>query len=80
MFECCRRPLSALLLAAVIPAFAADKAKPKPSDDASPSYEQPQPATETLDLTMYQRIREEGLQHSHIMEYASALMDGIGPV
>jgi len=28
---------------------------------------------------MYQRIRDEGLQHSHIMEYASALTDGIGP-
>jgi len=28
---------------------------------------------------MYQRIRDEGLSHSHIMEYASALMDGIGP-
>ena len=28
---------------------------------------------------MYQRIREEGLRHSHVMEYASALMDGIGP-
>jgi hypothetical protein len=39
----------------------------------------PQPAIETIDLTMYQRIRDEGLGHSHIMEYASALMDGIGP-
>jgi carboxypeptidase Q len=38
-----------------------------------------QPATETLDLTMYQRIRDEGLNHSHVMELASALMDGIGP-
>lgn len=28
---------------------------------------------------MYARIREEGLAHSHIMEYASALFDGIGP-
>jgi hypothetical protein len=28
---------------------------------------------------MYQRIREEGLSHSHIMEFASALTDGIGP-
>ena len=28
---------------------------------------------------MYQRIRDEGLTHSHVMEYASALADGIGP-
>ena len=45
----------------------------------SPLTNMPQPATETLDLTMYQRIREEGLSHSHVMEYASGLMDGIGP-
>src|ERR1700689_2582800 len=38
-----------------------------------------QPATESLDLGMYARIREEGLNHSHIMEYASALFDDIGP-
>ena len=51
----------------------------KTSEPSKPSYELPQPAVENLDLTMYQRIREEGLQHSHIMEYASGLMDGIGP-
>ena len=28
---------------------------------------------------MYQQIRYEGLAHSHVMEYASALDDGIGP-
>jgi acetylornithine deacetylase/succinyl-diaminopimelate desuccinylase-like protein len=49
------------------------------SADTTPAWEQPQPATENLDLTMYQRIREEGLLHSHIMEYASALTDDIGP-
>jgi carboxypeptidase Q len=38
-----------------------------------------QPATEALDLGMYTRIRDEGLNHSHVMEYASALFDGIGP-
>jgi carboxypeptidase Q len=60
---------------------AADKKnKDSKAEEASkPSYELPQPATETLDLNMYQRIRDEGLSHSHIMEYASALMDGIGP-
>jgi hypothetical protein len=25
---------------------------------------------EDVDLSMYQRIRDEGIQHSHIMEYA----------
>jgi Zn-dependent M28 family amino/carboxypeptidase len=82
MFDCYRRPLSALLLAAAMPAliaFAADKAKTKSTDDTTPSYEQPQPTVENLDLTMYQRIREEGLMHSHIMEYGSALADDIGP-
>ncbi len=34
---------------------------------------------ETLDLQMYSRIRAEGFQHSHVMEYAAALLDGIGP-
>src|SRR6201987_4679910 len=28
---------------------------------------------------MYQRIRDEGLSPSHVMEIASGLMDGIGP-
>jgi len=56
------------------------KSKESKTDDTSkPSYELPQPAIETLDLTMYQRIRQEGLTHSHIMDYASGLMDGIGP-
>ena len=32
-----------------------------------------------LDLVMYARIRAEGLQHSRVMEYASALDDDIGP-
>jgi hypothetical protein len=44
-----------------------------------PSYELAQPAKEDLDYTMYERIRDEGLAHSHVMEYASALADGIGP-
>jgi carboxypeptidase Q len=38
-----------------------------------------QPAAESIDLNMYQQIREEGLHHPHIMEYASGLFDGIGP-
>jgi peptidase M28-like protein len=38
-----------------------------------------QPATESLDLNAYNAIREEGLDHSHVMDYAGGLMDGIGP-
>ncbi len=73
-----RRTLSLLLAASVVPAFAADKAKPKVEPDV-PAWEQPQPAVENIDYTMYARIREEGFQHSHIMEYGSALADDIGP-
>jgi carboxypeptidase Q len=71
----------AVLLCATLFAFSADKkSKDTKADESSkPSYEQAQPATETLDLAMYQRIRDEGLAHSHVMEYASGLMDGIGP-
>ena len=58
---------------------AENKSKETKPEDSKPSSELPQPATENLDLTMYQRIREEGLGHSHVMEYASGLMDGIGP-
>jgi carboxypeptidase Q len=46
---------------------------------ANDPYAEVQPATETLDLGMYQRIRDEGLNHSHVMEFGTALMDGIGP-
>jgi len=71
----------ALLWCFVFALSAADKKakETKVDDSAKPSYELAQPAGENLDLAMYQRIREEGLQHSHIMEYASALTDGIGP-
>ncbi len=61
--------------------FAADtdKKPAAPKEAPKPSYELPQPQTETIDYTMYGRIRTEALAHSHVMEYASALMDGIGP-
>ncbi|MBB6145477.1 hypothetical protein HNQ77_003438 [Silvibacterium bohemicum] len=73
-----RRTLSLLLIASAVPVFAADKPKAKPEAEV-PAWEQPQPAVETIDYGMYARIREEGLQHSHIMEYGSALADAIGP-
>jgi carboxypeptidase Q len=38
-----------------------------------------QPTTESIDLNMYNAIRVEGLQHSHVMDYAGGLIDGIGP-
>jgi carboxypeptidase Q len=66
------------LLAAAMPLYAADKPKPAPPAALDP-YAEVQPATETLDINMYQRIRDEGLNRSHVMEFASALMDGIGP-
>jgi carboxypeptidase Q len=57
--------------------------KNKPVKQATPAvvdpYTEVQPATETIDLTAYQRIRDEGLNHSHVMDFATALMDGIGP-
>lgn len=71
----------AVLFTLVLFVSAADKkSKESKTDDTNkPSYEMPQPATEALDLNMYQLIRQEGLTHSHVMEYASGLMDGIGP-
>jgi carboxypeptidase Q len=56
-----------------------EKAKPAAIGSPVDPYSEVQPATETLDLAAYQRIRDEGLNHSHVMEFASALMDGIGP-
>ncbi len=56
-----------------------DKKEAAAKEPAKPSYELPQPPTETLDYAAYGNIRTEALSHSHIMEYASALMDGIGP-
>jgi carboxypeptidase Q len=63
-------PIS-LLLAVSLSAFAAEKPAAAPASA--------QPAIETLDLAAIARIRDEGLNHSHIMEYASGLFDDIGP-
>jgi carboxypeptidase Q len=68
-----------LCLALPLSISAADKKKAATPETDKPSYELPQPAKENIDYTMYQRIRDEGLTHSHIMDFASALMDGIGP-
>ncbi len=42
-------------------------------------YYSAQPAAETLDIAMYERIRAEGLNHGKVMQFAGGLMDGIGP-
>ena len=77
--QCSKSRISVgLLLALSLPLSAADKSKNNANTE-QPSYEQPQPQRETLDMNMYQRIRIEGLEHSHVMEYASALDDDIGP-
>ncbi len=72
--------ITALFISFCLPLLSlAQTKKDMPKETLRPSYESPQPATESLDLSMYQRIREEAINHTHVMEYASALMDGIGP-
>src|SRR6202451_4077191 len=66
-----------LCFAIALPTVAADKKTT--AQPSQPSYEMPQPQRENLDLNMYQLIRQEGISHSHVMECASALADGIGP-
>ena len=76
------RVLALALLAAALPLYAANKPKPAPAAAEPPQvdpYAEVQPATESLDLNMYQRIRNEGLNDSHVMEFAGALVDDIGP-
>jgi carboxypeptidase Q len=69
-----------VFLSAALLLHAADKSKPAaPAPVVIDPYAEVQPVTESLDLNMYQRIRDEGLNHSHVMEFATALMDGIGP-
>ncbi|HLV88859.1 MAG TPA: M20/M25/M40 family metallo-hydrolase [Candidatus Sulfotelmatobacter sp.] len=71
--------LASLLCLNFFVSAADKKLKDTKAEESKPSYELPQPSTETLDYGMYQRIRDEGLSHSHVMEFASGLMDGIGP-
>src|ERR1700689_5922877 len=63
--------VTALFLALSLSGFGAENPKAAPA---------PAPAaTETLDFETIARIRDEGFNHSHIMEYASGLFDGVGP-
>ena len=69
----------ALALAATFLTTLPALAQKRDAKPGVPPYYGPQPATEELDLSMYARIREEGLKHSHVMEFAGALSDDIGP-
>lgn len=73
------RLFSGLVLSATAALYAADKGKPAATPASADPYAEVQPATESLDINMYQRIRDEGLNRSHVMEFASALTDDIGP-
>jgi len=63
--------VTAFVLALCLSAFAVEK----PKAAAAPAP----PAVEVLDLDAITRIRDEGFNRSHIMEYASGLFDGVGP-
>lgn len=72
--------IAGAVLVSAVRLHAAEKPKPAAVPPAvTDPYAEVQPANESLEMAMYQRIRDEGLNHSHVMEFASALMDGIGP-
>jgi carboxypeptidase Q len=75
--------LAAAALLAAGPSFSngSDKKSTKPAEEPAgwTESQMQQPATESLDLGMYNAIRNEGLEHSHVMDYAGGLVDGIGP-
>src|SRR6185312_6750368 len=82
--------VAAALFSASIPSASAQKKKaaaPEPKTETQVEHkgDQPggyygaQPPTENIDLTMYSRIRTEGLTHGKVMQFGAALADGIGP-
>ena len=75
--------VAAAILAGGVPLGAAnDKKTDKKAEEVAAGWndaQMQQPAAESLDLNAYNLIREEGLQHSHVMDYAGGLADGIGP-
>ncbi|MGA2047326.1 MAG: M20/M25/M40 family metallo-hydrolase [Terracidiphilus sp.] len=68
-----------VLLALCVSLSAAGEPRKNVAPDPAPQSSAAQPASESLDLDTIARIRDEGLNHSHILEYASGLFDGIGP-
>ena len=73
---------AAVLLAGVAALSNATDKKSAKTDDLQVGWndsQMQQPASESLDLNAHNAIREEGLQHSHVMDYAGGLADGIGP-
>src|ERR1700733_6825788 len=71
-----------ILAAGAVGSNAADKKQSKTPDPQQAGWndtQMQQPTTESIDLNAYNAIREEGLQHSHVMDYAGGLIDGIGP-
>jgi carboxypeptidase Q len=67
----------ALVFAAAV--FAAGAVNANAQQTGWDDSQMQQPATESIDLNAYNAILEEGLQHSHVMDYAGGLIDGIGP-
>jgi hypothetical protein len=70
--------IAAAVLLVSICAFAADKTKTQSSTPPAGACAAEKCAPEKLDLDGISRIRDEGLKHSHIMEYASGLFDDVG--
>lgn len=72
-----------LFVPCVIVAFVFPASAQKKSSGSAPAATldamQAESGREALDLSMYARIREEGLAHSRVMDYATALFDDIGP-
>src|ERR1700683_4061128 len=85
MFMAPRRILASaaafVLAAAAALSHAKDKKSAKTEEQQAGwnDSQMQQPATESLDINEYNLIREEGLHHSHVMDFAGGLADGIGP-
>jgi carboxypeptidase Q len=73
---------AAMIVAGASLSNANDKKPAKGAEEQSAGWndsQMQQPAAESIDLNAYNAIREEELQHSHVLDYAGGLMDGIGP-
>jgi carboxypeptidase Q len=71
-----------LLVAGPVISNATDKKPAKTAETPGAGWndsQMQQPSSESIDINEYNLIREEGLHHSHVMDYAGGLADGIGP-